>query len=183
MTADAGKKTEWVVITGAPSSGKTSVIDELSRRGFPIVREAARSFIEACLKKGETLADIRGDEISFQTEITDLALELDRQLNLKQLTFMDRGLPDSISYLRFGGHDPMRAETAARLYIYKAVFIFDRLPVVADGVRSENNSDAMTLDKLLEEDYRRLGYLPIRVPVLSIAERADFILKKLNLLT
>ncbi|MBW2239191.1 MAG: AAA family ATPase [Deltaproteobacteria bacterium] len=34
------QQTNWHVITGAPCSGKTSVICELERRGHPVVHEA-----------------------------------------------------------------------------------------------------------------------------------------------
>lgn len=183
MTTEFGKQTEWVVITGAPSSGKTSVIDELSRRGFPIVREAARSFIEACLDKGRSLDDIRSDDLTLQADIMALALEWDQSIDVTKMTFMDRGIPDSISYLRLAGHSTQKAMSAARIYQYKAVFIFDRLPVVADGVRTEDDAAAAKLDRFLEEDYANLGYRPIRVPVVPVAERADFILKQLNLFT
>jgi predicted ATPase len=42
----AGYKTNWYVITGAPCSGKTSVIRELEKRGYRVVHEVARAYIE-----------------------------------------------------------------------------------------------------------------------------------------
>jgi predicted ATPase len=39
-------QTNWHVITGAPSSGKTTLIDQLAAKGFRTVPEGARLYIE-----------------------------------------------------------------------------------------------------------------------------------------
>ena len=48
-----GYETNWYVITGAPSSGKSSVIRELENLGYRVVHEVARAYIEEELKKGK----------------------------------------------------------------------------------------------------------------------------------
>jgi predicted ATPase len=60
---------------------------------------------------------------------------------------------------------------------YRAVFIFDRLPLKKDGVRTEDEALAAQIDAGLEADYRSVGYRPVRVPVLSIEKRTDFVLE------
>jgi len=55
------QQTNWHVITGAPCSGKTSVICELERLGHPVVHEAARAYIDKELEKGKTMARIKAD--------------------------------------------------------------------------------------------------------------------------
>jgi putative protein kinase ArgK-like GTPase of G3E family len=39
-------QTKWHVITGAPCSGKTTLIDQLADKGFRTVTETARQYFE-----------------------------------------------------------------------------------------------------------------------------------------
>lgn len=177
-------KTNWCVITGAPSSGKTSVIEELAHRGYAIQNEVARELIEECLKKGHSLQQVRGNGHAardLQRRILELKLAREMALDTKTLVFTDRGQPDSITYFRLAGLDTLEAEAASRLFQYRAVFIFDRLPIVQDNVRTEDEEQARKIDQMIEEDYKNAGYAPVRVPVMPVAARADFILKHLGL--
>lgn len=173
-------KTNWCVITGAPSSGKTSVIKELSQRGFAVQDEVARELIELGISNGRRLDDIRKDASALQKNILAVALAREMALDLNQLIFLDRGLPDSLTYFKLAGLDGMEATAISYLFRYSAVFIFDRLPVIKDDVRTEDEALANKIDKMLEEDYKSVGYAPIRVPVIPVAARADFILKHLE---
>ena len=173
-------QTQWCVITGAPSSGKTSVIKELAHRGHAIQGEVAREIIELAISRGRALEEIRKDARAFQKSILEMALAREMALDVNMLIFMDRGLPDSMTYFKLAGLDGVEAEAMAHLFQYRAVFIFDRLPIVKDNVRTEDEALAARIDRMLEEDYREVGYTPIRVPVLPIKERADFVLKHIS---
>ncbi|MBI3441431.1 MAG: ATP-binding protein, partial [Proteobacteria bacterium] len=172
-------KTNWCVVTGAPSSGKTSVINELARRGFTVESEVARELIELGISKGRTLEQVRADAQGLQTGILEVALAREMELDPDKIVFLDRGLPDSITYFKLAGLDGMEALATSYLFQYCAVFIFDRLPLVKDDVRTEDGKLADQIDKNLEADYKSVGYTPVRVPVMPVTARADFILKKM----
>ena len=169
-------ETNWCAITGAPSSGKTSVIDELSRRGFQTEPEIARELIEGCIKQGEKIEEVRSRSSWLQNEILRLKLNRERSQDTRTLIFLDRGIPDSLTYFRIAGLELSGVREAGLEFHYRHVFIFNRLSLVKDGVRTESDTLAHQIDLSLEQDYRDLGYNPIRVPVMPIAERADFIL-------
>jgi hypothetical protein len=57
------RKTEWIVITGAPCSGKTSVVSSLELRGYRVVHEAARAYIDELLTSGKSLQEIKADPL------------------------------------------------------------------------------------------------------------------------
>lgn len=173
-------ETNWCAITGAPSSGKTAVITELSRRGYRTESEIARELIEGCLKRGEKLEEVRARNAWLQSEILRLKLKREQSQDPRSIIFLDRGIPDSLTYFRIAGLDLRTAKEASIEFHYRHVFIFDRLPLVVDGIRSENDTIAQQIDLYLEQDYRALGYEPIRVPVMSISERADFILQEME---
>jgi predicted ATPase len=176
-------QTNWVVITGAPSSGKTSVINELSRRGHKIMPEVARELIEACIAHGHTVEEIRSDDQklrALQEKILQVQVIEESKRDPAVRFFLDRGMGDSITYSRRAGLDVRDMEKLARHKRYYAVFLFDRLPVVRDNVRAENNREAVAIDTQLEKDYRTLGYDVQRVPVMPVEQRADFILEALQ---
>ena len=176
-------KTNWCAITGAPSSGKTSVIEELAHRGYAVQSEVARELIEAALRAGKTLADIRdADHVkTLQHRILKLKLAREKGLKHDALVFTDRGTPDSIAYFRLAGLDTGEAVKASKTFQYRAIFLFERLRLVKDDVRTENDQQALALEQAFVEDYESLGYKITRVPVLPVAERADFILKALGI--
>ncbi len=172
--------TKWCVVTGAPSSGKTSVLETLERKNFRRHPEVARTYIEKQQSQGRGLADIRSDEALFQRTLIDTKLQMEADTPSSELVFFDRGMPDSITYYRIAGLDPNEALANCFRFRYSAVFIFDCLPLVCDHTRTEGDQKIKFLDLWLEQDYKALGYTVTRVPVMSIANRVEFILDKLQ---
>ena len=128
------------------------------------------------------MADIRADGgKALQQTILDLKSAREAELDPAEVVFLDRGLPDSLAYFRLAGLDVAAAMQASRQNRYDAVFLFDRLPIVQDGVRVEDEAMAAHIDEMLMQDYRALGYDPVRVPVMPVEKRADFILNFLQL--
>ena len=170
------RPTQWCVITGAPSSGKTAVIAELERRGCRVVHEAARAYIEEELEKGRTLQQVKADPLRFERCILLRKVAVESRLPSAQRVFLDRALPDSIAYFRFEGLDSSEPEQHGRLFRYHRIFFFERLQLAADPVRSENEQGAEILEELLDRSYRELGYDLIRVPVMPVEDRTQFVL-------
>ncbi len=171
---------QFVVMTGGPLSGKTSLLDAL---GVPYQHEAARAYLERGLAAGKTKHQLRGDEAAFQQALIDIKLEIERAYPKEQLRFFDRAMPDSITYARASGLDPTPIFAACKRVRYAVVFLFDLLPaddiaalLTADPVRTENPEMRRLLDEYLEKDYVLLGYDVQRVPVMPIAERKAFVL-------
>lgn len=167
--------TNWYVITGAPSSGKTSLLEYLALHGCITVPEVARVFIDGELAKGRTLTEIRSDEALFQRRVLKIKVEIEQAIPVHQLVFFDRGIPDSIAYFQLHGVGIEPVLQASRERRYKGIFLLDRLPFEHDYSRVENEELAERLDKLLYQSYADLGYDVIRVPVLPIPERAQFV--------
>jgi len=168
--------TGWCVITGAPCSGKTAVIGELARRRFRVVPEAARSFIDVELKKGRHLADIKSDPALFEGLVFRTKLDIEAQLPAHERLFLDRALPDSIAYYLLEGLDPAEPRRHSRRVRYHRVFLFERLEFTKDPVRSEDAETAARIERLIEEAYDDLGYTIVRVPLMPVPARTDFVL-------
>lgn len=173
------QQTHWHVITGAPCSGKTAVICELERRGYPVVHEAARAYIHEELQKGKTMAQIKGDILAFERHILYQKIEIEQSLSKDATIFLDRAIPDSIGYYLLEGLNPDDPIQKSRRWRYKNIFFFERITFEIDTVRSEDDEIAAALDGLLKKSYQMLGYEIISVPLMTVENRVDFILKHL----
>lgn len=174
-------QTKWVVITGGPSSGKTTTVNHLKSLGFHSSPESARTLIDMGIGSGLTIQEIRRDEEKFNQSILNIQLALENILLPKKLCFHDRGVPDSLAYIRLIGSDESYAKEAAIKRKYHAVLLLELLPFEKDYARIEDEEMAKYIDKLIYQTYQELGYKVIRVPVLPIENRSQFILDKLGL--
>jgi predicted ATPase len=172
--------THWYVITGAPSSGKTTLLAELEKTGYHVVHEVARTIIESELARGRTLQQIRADKKSFENRILEAKIALEARLAKNEVIFLDRGVPDSIAYFKISGLDPAIAWAKSRPDHYRKVFLLDRLPFQKDHVRIEESATAAELERALEMGYRELGYAVQRINVMPVADRLKIILDALG---
>jgi len=172
-------QTNWHVITGAVSSGKTTLIDQLADKGFQTAPEAGRQYIEREMATGRTIAEIRGNEADSRC-IADRQLRIEHGLQALDVVFLDRAFPDSLAFYRFDGLNPNKILAECFQHRYASIFILDRLPVHQDGLRIEDDAAARFLDEWLARDYSALGYSFVRVPVLSIEDRLAFIFERLS---
>jgi predicted ATPase len=176
-------RTSWCVITGSPCSGKTTVLNKLKKLGFRITPEAARVYLETEIAKGRVKEEIRNDEKTFQREIFAIKMKIEDGLPRNELIFMDRALPDSVTYYRVASIDPQEIFAKCRKYRYFAVFKFERLPYFDDLARIETPKTIEYIDKQLEKDYKDLGYQVVKVPKLTVTSRVNFILDYLKVKT
>jgi predicted ATPase len=174
------RETNWYVITGAPCSGKTTVIQELNNLGYRVIHEVARAYIEAQTSNGNTLDQIKSDLPAFQRHILYEKVWIEENLPPSQIIFMDRAVPDSIAYFKCAGlgiEEPLAASKTVR---YKKIFLFKRFDFRRDHVRLEDNQEAALLERLLVESYEKLGYQPVLVPHLTVKERTALILNHVD---
>lgn len=173
-------QTNWHVITGASSSGKTTLIDQLANKGFQTFPEAGRQYFERELAKGRTIDEIREDRAAMTRQVYDLWLKLNDRLRAADVTFLDRGLPDALSFYRFAGMNPNGILPDCFQHRYASVFILNRLPYQQDGIRGGDDTSAAYFDSWMERDYNALGYNVVRVPVVPPKERLAFVLEMLS---
>ncbi len=170
----------WYVITGGPCAGKTTLIGELAHRGYHVVPEAARAYLEAQMKKGRTLEELRSDEAAFQRALIPMKVAAEAAAPTDAPVFFDRGMHDSVVYFAWAGvtEEPGFADELARSR-YRKIFILDPLPYAKDAVRSEEPEEARKIHADLADVYRDAGFDVLRVPVMPLSERADFVLSHL----
>lgn len=173
---------QWYVITGAPGSGKTLLIDMLAALGYATVPEAARNIIDEGLARGLTLQDIRGDEHAWQEAILKRVLEYEAAAKQDTITFLDRGAHDGLAHLRYYGLTPKdHWQPMTSHKPYRTVFLLEPLPdVERDYARIEDANFAKKITAITDDVYSELGMEPIRIPFLPPEERLKIILSHLD---
>ncbi len=173
-------ETNWHVVTGAPSSGKTALVRELEKLGYRVIHEVARGYIETQMGQGWTLEEIRADKKSFENRILNAKITIEAGLPKDQVIIFDRAIPDSIAYFEIVGLDAIEAIEKSPRNRYKKVFLLDRLPYEVDHARIEDSRIAIRLDKCLEQSYKMLGYEVTRIGVMPVEERLRLVLKEMG---
>ena len=173
-------ETSWYVVTGAPSSGKTALVQELEKLGYRVIHEVARGYIEREMEQGRTLEEIRADKRSFEKWILHAKIAIEAELPKNHLIIFDRAIPDSIAYFDVAGLDAKEAIEKSPRNRYKGVFLLDRLPYEVDHVRVEDDEVAVRLDRSLEQSYRMLGYEVTRIGVMHIGKRVKVIVDQIE---
>jgi len=173
------------VITGGPGVGKTATILALAKRGFSIGEEAARKVIEKELEKTKGIVTWKNVG-KRQEKILSLQLRLEKKAEekarkakgKKKNIFFDRGIPDGIAYFKIAKEKipkKLLEESKKSKRHYKKVFFLEPVPYKKDNVRKEPQKIAKKIHKLIFQTYKRLGYEIVRVPLMSVLERAKFI--------
>jgi len=176
------------ILTGGPCTGKTSVLEELARRGHRTVPESARDLIAHEQAKAQANPQYTGilpwtDMVAFEEQL------MYRQLGAEKTSadFLDRALPDILAYCKVASIQPPKGlhnHIARAEYGY--VFVFDRLPYAQDGERKEDDDLGQRIHDTLIETYKSLRMPVVYVPVFpgtkeeSIRARADYVLNHIS---
>lgn len=171
-------KTNWYVVTGGPSTGKTTVINLLHKRGYQTAIEHARHYIDTQKSNGQTVEEIRENKRKFQLGVLKMQIEQENSLSPKDVVFLDRAIPDALAYYQFLELDYDKELVEAMNKVsYKKIFILDRLPLINDYARTEDAIAQEKIHALITKIYESLPFPVVQVPVLSPEERLNFILK------
>ena len=174
-----GVQTNWHVISGAPSCGKTTLINLLAARGVQVAPEGARIYLERELERGRSLEEIRSNSAGTERGIAEMQLEIERGLPHDDRIFLDRAVPDCLAWYRYFGLDPNELLRNCFHHRYASIFLLERLPLQPDGLRFRDDMLQVFSEQWHVRDYTALGYGITRVPVLPPEERLAFVLRLL----
>lgn len=181
----------FFIITGPEGAGKTTLVGRLAGRGVSTVIESTRDvwiYQES----------IGGRCLPFSPERTywqkmayfEMALAFDMRSYTEAGSLpagpviFDRGIPDIIVFLEY-------SKLPVQTHVKKAAEIYRYNPVVflapfwqdiyeTDPQRTSTPFEAASQQALCERTYSLLGYDVITLPLVSVDERADFILEHIR---
>ena len=176
------EKNKRIVLAGGPSTGKTSVLNELKKLGFVCYDEAARDILSDYSSKGSSF---KLDPIKISREILS---KRDNDYNdasriscKNDIIFYDRGVHEITAYLRFVNQSNDYWEELLKNYKYNLVFIFPSWKEIytKDDNRIEEYEEAMKISPFIYQIYDESSILSIEVPNISVKERVEFILNNI----
>jgi predicted ATPase len=172
----------WYVITGGPSTGKTTLLSILKSKGHKVFPEIARVVIDEGIAKGLSVEQIRKDEKKFQMKVLKRKQQIEANHQVDKLTFFDRGMHDTLAYMRsYGWEIRKELETEIHMSVYRKIFLLDPLPIYQkDYARTEGEEFITKINQLLHEAYEKAELDVIHVPFDSPEKRAAFVLDRID---
>ena len=183
-SATEGEIERFIVVTGGPGSGKTTLVAALRAQGLAAMPEAGRAIIQDQVAIGGTALPW-ADRLAFSELMLGWELRSWReaQAHAGPVVF-DRGVPDVVGYLTLCGL-PVgdHVARAAELCRYRReVFIAPPWPEIftQDAERKQSLAEAEATFHALAGAYRRCGYELVALPRAPVAERVRFVLSRMG---
>lgn len=175
--------TKRYILTGMPGSGKTSIIHALEALGQTVVYEAATDVIAT----EQTLGNL--EPWTSPKFIDDIAALQKKRLittdNLAQDTqFYDRSPICTYALAIYLGFEPSESLINEIEYIQKnkvyekPVFFIANLGFITNtDARKISFEESLKFEKIHLETYKKFGYECVIIPMASVDERANHILR------
>jgi predicted ATPase len=172
---------KFFLITGCSGGGKSTLLNELARRGYATTPEPGRRIVaEETAGSGQALPWINLP--AFAHRAVDMAqADLVKAHAQQGFVFFDRGLVDAAAALQFASGIPYRETLGPDLHYAKTVFLAPPWPdiYVQDTGRQHDFKSAAEEFSRLKAALIGLGYDLCLLPKTTVKERADFVLKHL----
>ncbi len=179
-------KVNRVIITGGPSTGKTSLIKELEIGGYNCIHETSREIIQESLANNSDVLPWK-DLMKFSEKV--ILQRKDhyhsaKSKHSKKFTFFDRGIPDVFAYMEYDNLEIPKEylELGDSLRYHSKVFLTPAWKSIFenDDERVEDFRKAEQLEHFIHNTYKDLGYEVVLVPKGTIENRIKFILENLE---
>ncbi|MGQ3673095.1 AAA family ATPase [Xanthobacter sp. TB0136] len=174
----------FVVITGGPGSGKSSLVAHLSRMGYAHAPEGGRAIIRAHMAMDGPALPWRDRQLFAELMLMwDIRSHEAHQIRGSGLVFFDRGVPDVLGYLALCGLEaPAHLRRACDLYRYSpTVFVAPPWPEIyrSDSERKQDWDEARRTCDMMCKTYEACGYNLVTLPKCPVEDRAAFVLEEL----
>ena len=180
-----------IVITGAPGTGKTSIIKKLEVMNYFCYHEVIRDFTLEAKENSDNntfdtnpLAFVK-DPFEFNTKILNGRIDQYEQSleNNNSTVFFDRAIPDVLAYMDFFNQEySPNFIKACEVHRYTSIFLLPPWEeiYISDNERFESFEEAKQIHYHLEKTYRAYDYNIELVPFGSVEKRVDFILNSIE---
>lgn len=175
----SGSTTQRIVISGCSGGGKSTLLEEMAKRGYPVQPEPGRQIVREQLASG-------GDGLPWENPLRFVELCAARSLHFydtaasqEKPTFFDRSLLDSLTAYRTMGlpAPAFLTDAVQRCRYARRVFLAPPWQELFanDAERRHSFADSEREYAALLETYAAHGHEIILLPKVSVKERADFL--------
>ncbi|KUF39438.1 ATP-binding protein [Myroides marinus] len=175
--------TKIILIIGGPGSGKTTLINELTNKGYVCYPEISRAVTKKAQEKGIDQLFLT-EPLLFSQLLLEGRIEQHKEAvqESANIVFIDRGIPDVLAYMHFTGDQyPESFDIACKEHIYHQIFLLPPWESIyqSDEQRYENFEQASQIHEHLISTYKSYGYDLVEVPRDTVENRIDFILSRI----
>ena len=176
-------KHPYIVLTGGPGSGKTSLLKALHKKNYLCIEETARAIIQQEVASNGDALPWKNTQL-FRDKIFTESVKSYQDINFKGLVFFDRGILDCLAYSLLD-ETPISEEmtqAAKKLQFNKIVFVLPPWEDIYcnDDERTEDFQHSINIYNEIITTYQKYGYTTIDLPKKNVEERANFILQYLK---
>lgn len=169
-------ETQRIIITGAPGTGKSTLLAALRAAGWAGCDEVSREVIRGQIAKGGRCTPWQ--DLSRFARICEDRMRVDWHGAVSgEITFYDRGLPDVVAYLRHGSEvvAPL-SECGEEKYFSQVIYapLWQEI-FVSDEERPQSWDDAVGLDRELRAVYQEMGYELHELPQSDVSSRVSWV--------
>lgn len=175
----------FIVVTGGPGAGKTTLIAALAERGLPTMPEAGRAVIKAQSAAGGS--GLPWADRALFAELM-LAADLESHRNAHGRpgpVIFDRGIPDIAGYLALCGlpvPQPLGQAMAQCRYARKVLLAPPWRAIFGqDAERRQDFDEAVRTCRTVAAAYAEQGYELVELPCVSVELRVAFVAEHLGL--
>lgn len=161
------RPTRWCAITGAPGSGKTTLVKFLESQGWPVIEDPGRAVLQQHLAHGIEIERSGKRYMEFQQEVLEHQQSAIARTDPALRVFFDYGIAESLAFMKLAGLPwPVHFIEAAAAVQFERVFLLSPLTLKQsnDGIRVETHTQRQQLWKLIGDVYRGLGMCLVDVP-------------------
>ena len=171
------------IISGAPGTGKTTIINALKKKDYYCAEEISRELIAEQISIGGNILPWK-DQIAFENKIAHRRYKqyLDSPENC--ICFFDRSSIDCIAYLN---NNKLESTSQINKIIKNCIFnktvfytpVWEEI-YKNDSERQESFDQSIKIDKHLKDSYIKFGYTIIEIPKTTLDKRVNFILSQIK---
>ena len=168
----------FYVLTGAPGTGKSAVLERLGLQGYDRVEEPARQILAEQRSFGGNGVPDADPALFVELMLSRAVFERRKPRRADLPVFFDRGIPDLIAYALLYGLDDRPARSAAHKYHYNPTVFFAppwKDIYSTDEERRMTYGQAADFGERMRDAYQGLGYTLVELPRETPEERARFI--------
>lgn len=184
MQNESGKNDMYVILTGGPGGGKSSILKALGDRGYLCVDEVARDLIKQEVAAGGGALPWKDSE-TFRDNMFREKIKVYESIDHEGVVFFDRGLIDCLAYSRLiDAKIPEEMDQISRNTRFnKIVFVTPPWKEIYqnDEERKQSFQEAIETYDQIVAAYREYGYETVDLPKVSVEKRIEFILEKLGI--
>jgi predicted ATPase len=173
--------TRRVVLTGAPGTGKTTILDAVRHRVATVPEPARRVLAEERATGGNAVWD--RDPGAFAQRLLEVAVG-DHGAHTTGMALFDRGVPDCIAYARAAGIDTAPFVAAAQRHRYeRSVLVLPPWDEIytTDDERTATFAMIEEFHDWIVDAYETTGYRLVALPKVDAAHRTRLVLDHLGL--